>query len=326
MKRILPRLTRPRLALALAGGLVLFAAAWPLRRESPPQPEVSSGRLITIPSFPSEYIAPRPVRIWLPDGYGGGKRYSVLYMHDGQMLWDAKITWNQQEWGVDEVAGELLKAGKLRDFIVVATDSIADLRYRDYFPQKVIGMGSAATQKFLRENGLAEPNADNYLKYLVGELKPHIDARFSTKPDRANTMIAGSSMGGLISIYAIGEYPEVFGAAACLSTHWPGANPDEMGEIPGLFVKYMREKLPRPGREGFAHRIYFDYGDQTLDQHYPPLQKKVDALMIELGYDESNWITVFGKGDEHDEIAWNRRLPGALRFLLGRRAAAAAGG
>lgn len=283
-------------------------------------PQVSSGRLITLNDFKSQYISPRAIRIWLPDGYSTDKRYSVLYMHDGQMLWDARVTWNKQEWGVDEAAGKLLKAGRLNDFIVVSTDNVGKDRYSDFFPAKALAFGSQAIQEFLRQDGLAAPGADNYLKYMVLELKPYIDKNYSTRPDAANTMVAGSSMGGLISMYAISEYPHIFGAAACLSTHWPGHEPElkTVAELPDMFISYMRQNFPKASKNGVNHRIYFDYGDQTLDKFYPPLQKKVDALMVELGYNESNWLTVFAPGDGHGEIAWNKRFPGVLTFLLGK--------
>jgi len=276
--------------------------------------EVSVGHLDKIESFASEFVAARDVHVWLPAGYSSSRKYAVLYMHDGQMLFDAGVTWNKQEWGVDEVAQDLINSGALRDFIVVGVFNGGELRHQEYFPEKVYRMLPRAKQEALYGFESNKLQADEYLKFLVRELKPYIDKTYSVHTDAANTAVMGSSMGGLISMYAISEYPNVFGQAACLSTHWPGIDPKNMGEVPDVFLGYMRENLPPPAN----HRIYFDFGDQTLDAHYPPLQARVDMLMTELGYDGSNWQTIFDAGANHSEEAWRNRLPGVLGFLFGK--------
>lgn len=119
-------------------------------------------------------------------------------------------------------------------------------------------------------------------------------------------------MGGLISMYAICEYPNVFGGATCLSTHWPGIFTVENNPIPEAFVTYLRTNLPYP----FNHKFYFDYGDKTLDALYLPLQKKVDEVMKAKGFTHRNWITKFYPADDHSEKSWNRRLNIPLEFLL----------
>ncbi|MBT8267152.1 MAG: esterase, partial [Bacteroidia bacterium] len=97
---------------------------------------ISSGQLFRIQKFPSEFIEDRAVDIWLPDGYSQDQKYAVLYMHDGQMLFDSTSTWNKQEWQVDEVASKLMKSNKVQEFIVVAPHNISEIRHSDYFPQK----------------------------------------------------------------------------------------------------------------------------------------------------------------------------------------------
>ncbi len=91
---------------------------------------------------------------------------------------------------------------------------------------------------------------------MVNELKPFIDSNFATLGDQSNTFVAGSSMGGLISLYAVCEYPDVFGGAACLSTHWPGVFNSEHNPIPAAFIRYLESHLPSP----VNHKLYFDYG------------------------------------------------------------------
>jgi enterochelin esterase-like enzyme len=157
------------------------------------------------------------------------------------------------------------------------------------------------------------PQANNYLKFLVNELKHFIDSSFNTYKDAKHTFIAGSSMGGLISWYAISEYPTVFGGAACLSTHWVGSIKENSGAIPAAFIQYANKKIPKPNK----HKIYFDYGTVTLDSLYKPHQQKIDAVMQKKGYQQNkNWITKEFIGEPHTEIAWAKRLDIPLYFLL----------
>ena len=284
-------------------------------------PQTVSGTIQRFENFPSQYVGPRHVDVWLPAGYSNGKKYAVLYMHDGQMLFDSAQTWNKQEWGVDETMRQLLTAGEIRDCIVVGIWNIGKTRHSDYFPQKPFESLPEHLQDSLlyqakrnQETALfgVGINSDHYLHFIVNELKPFIDSRFSTKKDRKNTFIAGSSMGGLISMYAICEYPKVFGGAACLSTHWPGTFSVENNPIPDAFVEYLRTHLPNPQ----THRFYFDYGTETLDALYEPLQKKVDLVMSAKGYTSENWITRKFEGEDHSERAWRGRLGIPLTFLL----------
>jgi len=278
------------------------------------------GAIQRIASFQSAYVTPRNFDIWLPENYSPDKKYAVLYMHDGQMLFDSANTWNHQSWDVDDVLSKLLREDKIMEVIVVGVWNGEQTRHSDYFPQKPWESLSAGQKEFvIRKLHQADsalksfrPNSDNYLKFLVTELKPVIDKKFSTHTDQAHTFIAGSSMGGLISMYAICEYPRVFGGAACLSTHWPGIFAVEGNPVPDSFLQYMRNHLPDPE----THKIYFDYGDQTLDAIYPPLQKKVDEVMKTTGYTSENWKTLSFPGKDHSEKSWNERLDIPIKFLL----------
>lgn len=278
--------------------------------------KVSNGKVERIENFESKYVKPRNVDVWLPDGYSEKKKYSVLYMHDGQMLFDSTTTWNKQDWGVDDVMGMLLAEGKIRETIVVGVWN-TELRHSEYFPQKPFEMlDENYRDSLLSEKELfpEKVQSDNYLKFLVKELKPFIDETYSTKSGRDETFIAGSSMGGLISIYAICEYPEVFGAAACLSTHWIGIFNEDNNPIPDKFAEYMKLNLPDP----HTHKIYFDFGTETLDAFYEPHQKVVDKIMADKGYNKDSWITLKFPGENHSENAWKKRLDIPLEFLLGK--------
>ena len=304
---------RSWLCSALLLGVLGSAGAAPL-------PNVASGRIERLPALAAEGLAARDVDVWIPDGPTPEQGYAVLYMHDGQMLFDAGITWNRQEWRVDEVAGELIARGEVRPFIVVAVGNGGEHRHREYFPQKAFARLDAAQQaRFAtleRSPGQALFSgplaADAYVRFLAETLKPAIDARYPTRRDPANTVVMGSSMGGLISLYALSEYPGVFGAAGCLSTHWPGGFEADSTVLADALLGYVAAQLPRAG----AHRLYFDLGTATLDALYPPLQARADAILRDKGYTAADWITRTYDGAEHSEQAWAARLNIPLRFLL----------
>ncbi len=291
--------------------------------QKPSFPTVSSGYIQHFGNFSSKYVNSRNVDVWLPESYSPEKKYAVLYMHDGQMLFDSTKTWNHSAWDADDAAAKLIAEKKLRDVIIVGIWNDGVNRHIEYFPEKPFKLLSKQQQDSLFTAGspggaslFAKPElrSDDYLKFIVTELKPFIDRAFSTESDRDNTFVAGSSMGGLISLYAICEYPQVFGGAACLSTHWPGVFARERNPIPPRFFEYMREHLPDPR----THKIYFDFGDQTLDALYPPLQELADKVMESRGFTSASWQTRFFPGDEHSEHAWKRRLHIPLQFLLAR--------
>lgn len=284
------------------------------------QIKVSAGSIQRFENFKSNFVDARNVDVWLPNGYSNKEKYAVLYMHDGQMLYDAETSWNKQVWEVDEVAGKLIAENKTRKFIVVGIWNNELKRHPEYFPQKAYEKLTTEQKEFVSNQLLLKkkidqtfhPVSDNYLKFIVTELKPFIDRQFSTKTDRKNTFIAGSSMGGLISMYAICEYPDVFGGAACLSTHWTGIYQLKNNPIPETFYTYLKQNLPNPKK----HKIYFDHGDKTLDSLYPTLQKEVDKIMKQKGFCTKNWITKYFPGKDHSEKAWHERFHIPLEFLL----------
>lgn len=284
-------------------------------------PEVSYGRIERIENFHSQFVTPRTIDVWLPEDYSKIKKYAVLYMQDGQMLYDATQTWNNQSWEVDAVLAKLHTDNKIQDIIVVGIWNDGVTRHADYFPKKAFELLSKQQQDSIysleRSPGVKYFNtkvtSDNYLKFIVEELKPLIDGKYSVYTSKEHTYITGSSMGALISLYAICEYPNIFGGAACISTHWPGIFQVENNPIPYAFYRYLEKHLPNPKE----HRIYFDFGTETLDALYEPLQKEVDAIMLQKGYNVNDWITKKFEGENHSEMAWQKRLHFPFIFLFG---------
>lgn len=282
--------------------------------------KLSSGIIKRIDSFPSKFVRPRTVDVWLPENYSENEKFSVLYMHDGQMLFDAEITWNKQEWKVDEIVGDLIKKEKIKNTIVVAIWNHSDIRHSDYYPKKPFELLPKKFRDSLMDNSKRDEtplfreniNSDNYLKFIVEEVKPYIDSNFSVYTNAKNTFIAGSSMGGLISMYAICEYPTIFGGAACLSTHWIGTFSSINNPIPESFFKYLEQNLP----SSKTHKIYFDYGTETLDKIYLPYQYRVDEVLKLKGFGETNSRNLRFEGHNHSEDSWNQRFHLPVEFLL----------
>ena len=131
------------------------------------------------------------------------------------MLFDATTTWNKQEWEVDEVMGKLIADGKVRRCIVVGIDNTSN-RIKEYFPTQCY---EKVPKEYSKDVDISQSKGDEYLQFLIEELKPFIDSHYKPLTSREHTFVMGSSMGGLISLYALCKYPQVFGGAICMSTH-----------------------------------------------------------------------------------------------------------
>ena len=268
--------------------------------------------------FESRFVEPRNLDIWFPPSYGESstKRYPVLYMHDGQSLFEPGHAFTLEEWEVDEMMTRLIRENRIREAIVVGIWN-TEKRFREYQPGKPfldLSSGEQRIREYLDEIYGGGALGDDYLKFIVGELKLFVDRSFRTLPGKEDTLMMGSSMGGIISLYAIAEYPDLFSRVACLSTHYPLILGDEP-DVPPILIRYLESHLPRAG----SHRIYFDYGTETHDAWYEPYQEQMDRVMEEIGYTQGvNWVTRRFEGAEHSEVAWRQRLDIPLTFLLGK--------
>ncbi len=263
--------------------------------------------------FHSNLVDSRYIEVWLPDGYTTTKKYSVLYMHDGQGLFDSTTTWNHQEWQVDETLGKLLKAGRLQNTIVVGIDNNGARREAEFFPEKPVANIPEPQRSRLLQLMPTGPVADRYLQFIVSELKPSIDRQYATYPDARHTFMGGSSLGGMVTLYALCEYPLVFSGGFCMSTHWIGTF-EQNKQIPLAVIDYLELHLPPPN----SHKFYFDHGTQGLDSLYAPAQQRVDSLMKAKGYTAAYFKSKIIAGATHQERDWAKRLDEPLLFLLGR--------
>jgi enterochelin esterase-like enzyme len=212
--------------------------------------------------------------------------------------------------------------------IVVGIWNNGALRHAEYFPQAPHALMTPATRADLEARKFKHaPLADKCLQFLVTELKPYIDAHYATAKAREHTFLMGSSMGGLISLYGLCEYPQVFGGAACLSMHSPMTSPALINnqtdrDVASKFRDYLTAHL-HPAN---PRTIYIDYGSLTLDAVYAPYQQKTDAVLQAKGYTAAHWQTRSFPGESHSETSWAKRLAIPFTFLLTTPPGAAARG
>ena len=235
-------------------------------------------------------------------------------------------------WDVDKAITRLVKSNEIRPPIVVAVASALDpshvkwhkdARRAEFMPQKPVEENLKSRMESgevtsTDVGGIEEEDyvisSDNYLRFLVEELKPFIDKTYPTLMGQADTFIMGSSMGGLISAYAVAEYPEVYGGAACLSTAWKAMDGAKSEWHNDVVVEWLSSHWPTAGR----NRVYFDYGTKELDAKYEPGQKKMDDVLSKHGFVEGeDWVTRRFVGAGHRPKDWRERVHIPLRFLLG---------
>ncbi|WP_338766370.1 alpha/beta hydrolase-fold protein [Massilia sp. METH4] len=248
---------------------------------------VAKGRLEIVDKFASPQLGnERKLRIWLPAGYDrdGGKRYPVLYMHDGQNLYDPKTAYSV-EWNIDEVVDRLAKGGDMREIIVVGIDNTPE-RNAEYTPccDAWYGGGKVA----------------QYARFVVDSVKPYIDGRYRTLPDQANTAVMGSSFGGLASLYLAQHHPDVFGQAGIVSGSfwWNG----------GTLVATAPRAATTPVR------LYVDAGT-AMDG--VEATRAFRQAIIRNGWREGrDLLYVEDEGGLHNERDWAGRVHRALTWFF----------
>lgn len=291
---------------------ILLYSLFILNANAQEMPQLSAGAMNRLENFPSQYVKSRHVDVWLPPGYDASQKYAVLYMHDGQMLFDSLLTWNHQEWQVDETIGALLREHKIQNTLVVAIWNNGADRISEYLPNGIFENVSTEiqtdfSQKYCNSLGA---QGDAYLKFVVEELKPYIDTHYATYTDAAHTFMMGSSMGGLISIHAVVKYPEVFGGVACLSTAWLSMITPHY-EFPMATFTYLIDHLSYS-----TSKIYMDYGTGESDADYEATQSFINTIIRNKDYPEAHLNFKVFENDGHNEKAWSGRLAIPLQFLL----------
>jgi predicted alpha/beta superfamily hydrolase len=268
------------------------------------------GELIRHAEFESRFVESRNVDVWLPDHYdpGGERSYKVVYLHDGQNLFEPAEAFAGIDWGVHETLSRLMESGEIHDTIAVGIWNTPKrlLRYMPKRPFELVRDSEEA--EFYEElNGGDSPASDRYLDFMVTELKPFIESNYRVELDASSSVVMGASMGALVSLYAVCEYPTVFGSAGCLSTSWTIAGDP--------FIRYLEQHLPRPG----SHKFYFDYGQEALIERYEDFQIEASDFAAGNGYRaDLDWMVRTFPDHDHSERSWRERVSIPLKFLLGR--------
>ncbi|MCX2473907.1 alpha/beta hydrolase-fold protein [Pedobacter sp. MC2016-05] len=226
----------------------------------------------------------RQIWIYLPKGYSkSNKRYPVIYMQDGQNLFHANPP-RADEWAVDSIMDSLIREGS-KEMIVVGIDHGGKDRLKEYNPY---------------DSQYGKGEGKEYVSFLVETLKPHIDSNYRTLKDFANTSIAGSSMGGLISMYAIARYPKTFGSAGVFSPAFWLA--------PQIYTEVTTKLNGLKGK-----KIFFVAGDKEGATMVQNTKKMYDILNSE----EKNHNIVFLEKEDgkHTEWFWHREFVPFYQFI-----------
>jgi predicted alpha/beta superfamily hydrolase len=278
---------------------VPFTVEWWADFGSVPPPQVRTGNIQYLFDVePTDKTLPkRDVIVWLPPGYDDkdtSRHYPVLYMHDGQNLMDATTAAYSVEWGVDETAEQLVTAGEVEPLIIVGVYNAGEERIAEYTPVPF-------EPKY--------PNAgraDAYGRFLVEELKPLIDATYHTRKDAASTGLAGSSLGGLVSLYLGLQYPDTFTRLGVISPSVWWADRDILQR-----VEQLNAPLPL--------RIWEDIGTHEGTSAESETVTDADKLYQALkakGWSDADLKYTVVQGGRHNEKAWSQRFGDVLRFLF----------
>jgi predicted alpha/beta superfamily hydrolase len=286
------------LLVAAAGSLALYAG-WRMRRWMAAEEEKRLRSIhtlagnVTPESFHSDVLAAdRRVWVYLPPQYegedGAGRRFPVLYMQDGQNVFDGATAFLAgKEWRADETAERLIEQGRIEPLVIVAIDNAGERRVDEYTPTAHGGQGGGA---------------ELYRRMLIEELKPWVDRTWRTRPGREDTGMAGSSLGGLVSLWIGLGRPDVFGRIGALSTSvwWDD----------GFILRFIESLPQKPDT-----RIWTDVGTREGGKALKDGRRLRDALLAKGWREGADLRYVEAEGARHQEPAWAERFPAVLEFL-----------
>ena len=244
----------------------------------------------------------RFLRVWLPPGYddaeNAGRHYPVLYLNDGQNLFEGATAFNGVEWQVDETGDRLIREGVVPPMIFVGMDNMGRERIREYMPHRSLH------PMMLRVHGTRYP------ALLFKEVMPFVAANYRVGSGPENTGLGGSSLGALIALYAVAVRPGVIGRLLL--------------ESPSLWASNRQLIRQSRGVKRWPERIFLatgtaEAGRKDKDQSVVDDVRELAGIMRRAGLDDARLKLVIEDGAVHNEAAWARRFPEALTFLFGRR-------
>lgn len=249
-----------------------------------------TGTVVYHKGMKAEGLQDRDVIVWLPPNYetDSDQRYPVLYMHDGQNLFDPTTSFIGTDWQVDETADSMIRSGELPGFIVVGIYNTSDRMY-EYTPGQ---------------------KGDAYLNFITHVLKPFIDDEYRTLPDRDNTFVGGSSAGGIVSFMIVWEHPDVFSRAICMS---PAFRSPDGFNYQFNYIDTVKKSAVTPENVLF----YIDNGGIDLEaQLQPGIDEMITALKSRGMREGVDFVFIKDEKAPHNEHAWADRMPEALRLIF----------
>jgi len=242
----------------------------------------------------------RLLRVWLPPGYNqpenDGRRCPVLYLNDGQNLFDPATAYIGTDWQVDEAATRLIGEGKVPPLIIVGIDNAQKDRAKEYLPYRSM------------HPPVWRPQGKHYPDFLLNEVMPFVRQRYRIARGPENTGLGGSSLGAIISLYTVMDRPGVFGRL--------------LVESPSLFISNRRLLKSSGAFRQWPARIFIamgtrEAGNEDRDRQVVEDVRELKHLLSRAGLDEHRLLVKIDEGATHSEKEWAKRFPEALVFLFG---------
>jgi predicted alpha/beta superfamily hydrolase len=273
----------------------------PQTSSEPSQPSAVTGDLRLHEFRSAIFRNTRMLRVWLPPRYdaaeNNARQYPVLYLNDGQNLFERATAFTGVEWGVDETADRLIRQEEIPPLVVVGIDNAQNDRMKEYIPYRSL------------QPRILWPRGRDYPEFLIGEVMPFVSQRYRIARGPENTGLGGSSLGALISLYTAMQHPGVFGRLLL--------------ESPSLHISQRRVLKDSRSFQQWPERIFLaigtrESGREDKDRQFVEDVRELERILRRSGLDDKRLRVKIDEGATHSEVEWARRFPEALTFLFGR--------
>jgi predicted alpha/beta superfamily hydrolase len=273
----------------------------PQTSSEPSQPSAVTGDLRLHEFRSAIFRNTRMLRVWLPPRYdaaeNNARQYPVLYLNDGQNLFERATAFTGVEWGVDETADRLIRQEEIPPLVVVGIDNAQNDRMKEYIPYRSL------------QPRILWPRGRDYPEFLIGEVMPFVSQRYRIARGPENTGLGGSSLGALISLYTAMQHPGVFGRLLL--------------ESPSLHISQRRVLKDSRSFQQWPERIFLaigtrESGREDKDRQFVEDVRELERILRRSGLDDKRLRVKIDEGATHSEVEWARRFPEALTVLFGR--------
>ena len=285
------------------------------------EPKTEKGTLTFLPAFDSAHVTARDIAVWQPEAELHDGPLPVIYVHDGEAIFDADASPYGTAWQLDLIATMLAHQG-VGPAIIVGIAADAERRSREYNAPSVAKYLDAEMQDILAQSCGGPLLTGDYLRFVVEEVKPYVDSHFDTRPDRDNTYVMGASMGGLLVLETLMSQRDVFAGGVGFSAHLFLLGPDAYQmqlpeDTPARIEAALREAVSTDFPDPGATKVYFQRGTVDLDSFYGGSHTAVAEGLLRKGYlFGDDFVMRRDVGAGHSDTYWTLRAPEAMRFLL----------